>query len=373
MTRVVSIDGNIGSGKSTFVNHLKRYYSNQSNCCGQRICFLQEPVDIWNTITNKEGKTMIECYYADCEKYAFSFQMMAYISRLITLKKELKKNYDIIFTERCVFTDLNVFCKMLYDDGKINEIEFQIYNKWFNEFIDDIPNIEYIYVRTSPQVAFDRILKRGRLGESIPLEYLTTCHQYHESWLKNITNKCIIEGDIDITNDNSQILSQWITKIDNYVQMHVLTFDGASRGNPGPCGIGWVIWKNKKVLYQGKHFVSKNNTNNYAEYLGLIMGLKKCNELKIKNLIVMGDSDLIIKQMNKEYEIRSPNLTPLHNIVLDEISEINYTKFIHIPRNKNEEADALANLAINKWGKTPYSPELELFDIPIIEGVNLSL
>ena len=145
MTRIISIDGNIGSGKSTLVKEINKYYSNPSNCYNMKICFLQEPVDIWNTITDKDGKTIIECFYCNPEKFAFAFQMMAYISRLSILKKELKKNWDIIFTERCVFTDCNVFAKMLYKDGKINQIEYKIYNGWFNEFIEDIPCIEYIY------------------------------------------------------------------------------------------------------------------------------------------------------------------------------------------------------------------------------------
>jgi len=350
MTRIISIDGNIGSGKSTFVQHLKDYYSVKNNCSGQKICFLQEPVDMWNTITNKEGKTMIECYYADPDKYAFPFQMMAYISRLATLKKEFKKDYDFIFTERCIFTDANVFCKMLYDDGKINEIEYQIYNTWFDEFVEDFPTIEYVYIKTDPQIAFDRIVKRGRIGENIPLEYLSTCHEYHEKWLEKHTSKCIIDGNID-TVANPEIIPRWIRIIDNYVHMHVVTFDGASRGNPGICGAGYIIWRNKTVIEEGKHFVSKHNTNNYAEYCGLILALKKCNQLKIKNVIVMGDSNLIIKQMNNEYKVESPNLIPLHEVALNAISEMNYIKFMHIFREKNGDADRLANLAINKWGK----------------------
>ena len=367
MTRIISIDGNIGSGKSTFVQYLKTYYADPKNCCGIKISFLQEPVDMWNTITNKEGKTMIECYYADSEKYAFPFQMMAYISRLATLRQEFKKNYDFIFTERCIFTDSNVFCKMLYDDGKINEIEYKIYNTWFNEFAEEFPAIEYVYIKTDPQTAFDRIVKRARVGENIPLEYLTTCHEYHENWLETHTNKCVIDGNID-TAANPEIIPRWIRIIDNYIQMHVVTFDGASRGNPGPCGVGYVIWRNKKIIQQGGHFVSKSNTNNYAEYCALIVALKKCNQLKIKNVIIMGDSNLVIKQMNKEYNVESPNLIPLHSAAMDEINEMNFIKFMHIPRTKNGEADSLANLAINKWGKTPIK-ELEPYQV--VQGLAL--
>ena len=361
MTRIISIEGNIGSGKSSFVQNLKTYYADQKNCCRMKICFLQEPVDIWNTITDKDGKTMIECYYSNPEKYAFPFQMMAYISRLATLKEEFKKNYDFIFTERCIFTDRNVFCKMLYDDEKINEIEYKIYNKWFDEFVEEFPEIEYIYLKTDPQIAFDRIVKRNRLGENIPLEYLTTCHEYHENWLEKYISKCVIDVNTD-TNTNPEIINRWIRIIDNYIQMHVITFDGASRGNPGPCAIGYVIKRNKQIIEQDSHFVSKHNTNNYAEYCALIVALRKCNQLKIKNVIVMGDSDLVIKQMNKEYNIESPNLIPLHSAAMDEIHELNFIKFQHISRTQNEEADKLANLALNKWGKTRISDQ-ETFPI----------
>ena len=86
MVRIFSIDGNIGSGKSTLVQKLKEFYSKKKNCSGKKICFLQEPVDQWNMITDENGKTMIECYYADPDKYSFPFQMMAYISRLALIR-----------------------------------------------------------------------------------------------------------------------------------------------------------------------------------------------------------------------------------------------------------------------------------------------
>ena len=91
-----------------------------------KIHFLQEPVDIWNNVQNAEGKNIIECYYANQEKYAFAFQMMAYISRIHLLKEALKDDYDIIITERCLHTDKNVFAQMLYDECKIGEIEFLV-------------------------------------------------------------------------------------------------------------------------------------------------------------------------------------------------------------------------------------------------------
>ena len=368
MTRLISIEGNIGSGKSSFVKNLELYYSNYENCNNKKICFLQEPVDMWNTITNESGKTVIECFYADNKKYAFAFQMMAYISRLATIKETLKENYDIIFMERCLFTDRNVFAKMLYDDDKINEIEYKIYNQWFDEFINDFPNIEYIYIQTSPEIAYNRIIKRGRIGETIPLEYLTKCHNYHNNWLHSVDNKYIIDGNID-TSELPNIICEWIINITKWVFEsknlnnylldkilskeelceYILTFDGASRGNPGQCGIGYVIWKNSDIIFEGKDYVHDKNTNNHAEYLALIMGIEKCIELNIYNLTIQGDSNLVIKQINNEYKTESSNLIPLYNRVNELFENININSCKHIRRNQNSHADKLANQAIDEY------------------------
>ena len=191
--RIISIEGNIGSGKSTMVEYLKQNLQNDST-----ICFLQEPVDIWNTITDSNNVNIIENYYKDQKKYAFQFQMMAYISRISILREALKKNYEIIITERSIFTDANVFAKMLYDEENIEETEYKIYNLWFNEFIKDIPKISLVYVKTTPDVCSQRVLLRNRTGECIPYEYLKKCHDYHEKWInknKECLNILTIDGD----------------------------------------------------------------------------------------------------------------------------------------------------------------------------------
>ena len=348
MTRIISVDGNIGSGKSTFIKKLKEYYSNPQHCQGKKFCFLQEPIHIWNNIKDSDGKTILECFYANPEKYAFSFQMMAYISRLALIKEALELSYDIIITERCIFTDKNIFAKMLFDSKKMNQIEYKIYNTWFNEFIKDFPEVHYIYLQTDPQIAYDRIIKRGRVGENISLEYLTSCHDYHEKWFQSIQNKYIINANIDI-NINSQTINEWIDNIDNIVNAYIITFDGASRGNPGLCGAGFVIWKNNRAIYDGKKFLCTNNTNNFAEYSALILALERCISHNIKSIIVKGDSSLVIKQLNKEYSIKSENLLPLYNKVMDLLYYFNSFELIHIGREKNKYADKLANQSIDEY------------------------
>ena len=150
-TIIISIEGNIGSGKSTLVDLLKERLQNQNK--NLKICFLKEPVDQWEKFKDIDGETILEKYYANQSKYAFQFQMMAYISRLSSIKSVLKENYDVIICERSVLTDKNVFAQMLYDDNKLTDIEFDIYNAWFNEFIKDIPNLYTIYLKTSPNIS----------------------------------------------------------------------------------------------------------------------------------------------------------------------------------------------------------------------------
>jgi len=213
-TMLFAIDGNIGSGKSSRVNDLKKYLK-----LNPSFIFLQEPVDDWNSIKSKDGTTILEKFYCDQDKYAFSFQMMAYISRLALLRKTIRENPDChIVTERSIFTDRNVFAKMLYDDSKIEEVNYQIYLKWFDEFAQETKLDGIIYVHTDPTVCYNRIKKRSRTGEeSIPLDYLEKCHKYHNDWILNGENNIhIIDGNVD-TDESPDIIRTWMEDIVNYM------------------------------------------------------------------------------------------------------------------------------------------------------------
>lgn len=213
MTIIYSIEGVIGSGKSTLVKMLKKYFEDDST-----YYFLEEPVSIWETIKDSFGNTILSKFYADQKKYAFAFQMMAYISRIAILKKAIKDNPDkIIISERSVFSDRNVFAKMLYDIGHIEDVEMQIYQKWFDEFIKDIPITGLIYVKATPETSHSRVLKRAREGEDIPLSYLQTCHEYHEKWL--ITEKVpllLINAD-QVKEETTTDYYEWISKIEEFI------------------------------------------------------------------------------------------------------------------------------------------------------------
>ena len=217
--KIISIDGNIGSGKSTLMERLRKYFSNNTN-----IVFLKEPVDEWENIKDENGTTILEKFYENATKYGFSFQIMAYISRLDVIRKEIKQNPNAIFiSERSLFTDKFVFAKMLFDSGNIELINYKIYLKWFDTFADDFPVSKVIYVNTEPEICHQRIVKRSRTGESnIPLDYLQNCHKYHTNMLDTKSDDCIckeqliLNGNIDIYQNKEQ-LELWIEQINTFI------------------------------------------------------------------------------------------------------------------------------------------------------------
>jgi len=218
--KFISIDGNIGSGKSTLIEALKKYFKGNSN-----IIFLREPVDEWDEIKDENGITILEKFYANQKEYSFSFQMMAYISRLALLKEAVKNNPNaIIISERSLFTDREVFAKMLYKSGFIESVNYKIYLRWFDTFALEFPIHKVIYVKAEPQVCYDRIKKRSRTGESnIPLSYLENCHTHHNDMLDTDKPECIcdnqfvLDGNIDIYQNDNQ-LQEWIQEIEKFIQ-----------------------------------------------------------------------------------------------------------------------------------------------------------
>jgi deoxyadenosine/deoxycytidine kinase len=216
--RIYSIDGNIGSGKSTLLNKLKAHYGGGN----ENVVFADEPVSEWETIADASGKTMLEKFYQDQEKWSFSFQMMAYISRLHILRQKVKENPGlIIITERSLHTDRYVFAKMLYDSGLIEDVNYQIYLKWFDHFLDECSISGIIYVKTDPEICFQRIKERSRTGESdIALAYLKKCDEYHERMIcEHIINKfdvLTLDGTQNIFSD-AFVLNGWIQSIDFYI------------------------------------------------------------------------------------------------------------------------------------------------------------
>ena len=214
---LVSLDGNIGSGKSTTWNLLKEAYEGRDD-----VHFVEEPVDSWRHVKDVEGVPILTNFYKDKKAYAFRFLMMAYISRLALLRQTVRENAGrcrVIVTERSVDTDRNIFAKMLYDSGDIAHDEYAIYNMWFDEFVRDLPVTGLVYIRADPETCMQRIHKRSREGESIPLDYIQKCHDYHEAWINGDMTQCkklVIDAnpEIEVTaNDRIAEIKQFIDQL----------------------------------------------------------------------------------------------------------------------------------------------------------------
>jgi deoxyadenosine/deoxycytidine kinase len=192
---IISIEGNIGTGKSTFLENLESNINKSNPDVGNSILFLKEPVDIWESIKDESGHTILEKFYKDQRRYAFTFQVMAYISRLSMLKRAIKENPQckVIIIERSLIADKNIFMQMLYDDGQVEKMEFEIYNRWYNEFIDEYRVDAIIYLDSDPDVCAARINRRNRNGEDgIPLAYLEKCRDYHSRWLVDTRTETVL-------------------------------------------------------------------------------------------------------------------------------------------------------------------------------------
>ena len=124
--------------------------------------------------------------------------------------------------------------------------------------------------------------------------------------------------------------------------------DGAARGNPGPAGAGAVLVEpsGQVVDRLGKYLGTQ--TNNFAEYMGLILGLKRARDLGVKEVEVYADSELMIRQLGGRYQVKSPTLRPLYEEALGLLEGFSRVKLVHVPREMNAAADEMSNRAIDE-------------------------
>ena len=133
---------------------------------------------------------------------------------------------------------------------------------------------------------------------------------------------------------------------------HELYVDGASRGNPGPAGAGALIKDpSAKVVRRLKKFLGRT-TNNVAEYSALVLGLEAARSMGIDRISVFADSELIVKQLNGVYKVKSEDLRPLYEKASALSKGFKEFSIKHIYREKNAAADALSNEAIDGRSKT---------------------
>ncbi len=126
--------------------------------------------------------------------------------------------------------------------------------------------------------------------------------------------------------------------------------DGASKGNPGLAGAGWMLINERdSILVKDSKFLGEA-TNNEAEYQALILGLNNALSCGVQEILVHMDSELLVRQINGLYRVKNSRLAVFFSQVRDLLSKFTKYDIIHIPREKNREADRMANEAIrNKF------------------------
>lgn len=194
MGRVVSLCGNIGSGKSTLVSNL-----NQNQHAYNMV---QEPISEMNDLLVK--------YYKDIPKWAFHLQC-----KVLLLYNKIKSSFSDTYSyvvERSPIESKHIFAKALYNSGHLTKIEFQLYEEMY-DCLGWSPDL-IIYIRTDPQVCLERIKQRSRECETdIPLSYITQLHELYESFFeqfKHSKNIVIIDGNKnpdEVFNDCKSILN----------------------------------------------------------------------------------------------------------------------------------------------------------------------
>ena len=170
------IEGNIGAGKSTFLRLIENRLPVQ---------IVYEPVEQWRKIC--AGDNLLDKFYKDTQRWAYTFQSYAFITRVMEQQKkaaELSEGIQVL--ERSVYSDRYCFAKNCFEMGTMSPLEWGLYKEWFDWLVTNFSPrpAGFIYLRTSPEKCFERLQKRDRSEEKIvPLSYLQKLHDKHEQWL----------------------------------------------------------------------------------------------------------------------------------------------------------------------------------------------
>jgi ribonuclease HI len=129
----------------------------------------------------------------------------------------------------------------------------------------------------------------------------------------------------------------------------IVACDGASRGNPGPAGIGVEITNEDGAVLEEIAQGIGETTNNVAEYTAMIEGLARAKELGATSVTLRSDSQLLINQLTGRYRVKALHLQPLHRRARSIAAGFDRVSFEHVPREENVEADRLANEGVDRW------------------------
>ena len=131
------------------------------------------------------------------------------------------------------------------------------------------------------------------------------------------------------------------------MQKLIVNVDGGARGNPGPAAIGAVVRDSDGEVLEERGERIGRATNNVAEYRALLLGIERAAEFGAKELELVGDSELIVRQVNGEYKVKDPTLRGLHAEVKRALADFDRWSIRHVRRAENSEADRLVNQVLD--------------------------
>jgi deoxyadenosine/deoxycytidine kinase len=170
------VEGNIGAGKSTFLQLLKEHLA--------RVTVVTEPVASWDS--NKHGTSVLQNFIEDSHRWSYTMETFTMMCRVKEHMHDQSRQESQVVVERSIYSGHYVFSLNGYQQGFMTELEWKMYCSFFNYLIPGHckPPKGFIYLRTNPVVAFDRIKKRSRSSEvAITLDYLKQVHDRHEDFL----------------------------------------------------------------------------------------------------------------------------------------------------------------------------------------------
>ena len=171
----LSVEGNIGAGKSTFLRLIEQWLDVQ-------VVF--EPHQKWQEVG---GENLLDEFYKETSRWAYTFQTYAFVTRVVEQEAHARNATHLAqILERSVYSDRYCFAKNCFEMGSMNALEWKLYQEWFSWLVDTYtsPINGFIYLKTDPEVCLRRIEKRHRSEESsVSLDYLKMIHQKHEAWL----------------------------------------------------------------------------------------------------------------------------------------------------------------------------------------------
>jgi len=191
---VIAIEAAIGTGKSTLLKQLKDKHPEW--------IVVQEPVSMWQNVG--PGKhNLLEAFYSDPQRYAFSFQTYCVLSRIVVVSQALEEakasGTDVIILERSWLSDRETFGEMLHKNAKISSMEWELYQQWYTFAVKNSPEIHgHIYLECKPETCRARLKKRSRTEEvGVTNEYQCALIDQHEAWLSSLKSETVCRINVD--------------------------------------------------------------------------------------------------------------------------------------------------------------------------------